>query len=76
MTRGPPASSSTPTYVGGWLPLPGLSLEDNHTLCYPGDPPLPPLFLLLLRTEMILVYPHGFVAVVQPDGSFEAARMD
>ena len=62
-------------YVGGWNPFPGFTMEDN-TLQYPGDPPLIPIGYTTLRDEVILFYPYAFVMVKQPDGTFEAARMD
>ena len=61
---------------GGWRPMPGFKLGHQMTLRYPGDPALQPLAVMRLRQEEIYMYPHGFVAIVQPDGSFEAARMD
>jgi hypothetical protein len=29
-----------------------------------------------LRDEVLIVFPYGFVAIVQSDGSFEMSRMD
>lgn len=43
---------------------------------YPGDPPLYPLAQTQLRDELIIFYDHEIVAVFQPDGSFEACRMN
>jgi hypothetical protein len=60
---------------GGWRPMKDFTLK-NLTLKYPGDPPMQPVYGLRFRDEMILIYPYGFVAVVQKDGAFEAARMD
>lgn len=64
-------------YGGGWQPVRGFELDaKSRALLYPGDPPMKPVATAQLRDEMILVYPYSFVAVVQADGSFEAARMD
>ncbi len=60
---------------GGWRPMKGFEMKE-YVLQYPGDPPLKPLGYMRLRDERIFVYQHGIVAVVQPDLSFEAARMD
>jgi hypothetical protein len=62
---------------GGWRPQDGFKTRDGRpTLYYPGDPPLHPLACMALRDEVIFIYPHGYVAIFQPDGSFEACRMD
>jgi hypothetical protein len=60
---------------GGWRPQEGFT-NDEATLFYPDDPPLKPLACFALREEMIFVYPHAYVAIFQPDGSFECSRMD
>ena len=74
-------------YGGGWrnqdgftaidgTPVRVSSLWQAGTLQYPGDPPLEPIAVMRLREEMIFVYLHGYVSIFQPDGSFEACRMD
>jgi hypothetical protein len=60
---------------GGWSPLPNMTML-NYVLHYPGDPPFRPFAMACLRDEIILFYDHAIVAVVRPDGSFEACRMD
>lgn len=60
---------------GGWHPIPGFTLHGNK-LDYPGDPTLMPCVRMLFRDEIIYVYEYSIVAVVQPDGSFQVARMD
>jgi hypothetical protein len=61
---------------GGWVPIHGHTLAADYTLQYPGDPPIEPFAIAKLRGETILVYRGSWVAVVQPDGSFEVCRMD
>lgn len=63
---------------GGWMPFHGHTLvpEDKFKLCYPGDPPLLPVALIRLRHERIVIYPHAWVVILQPDNTFEVARMD
>jgi hypothetical protein len=62
---------------GGWDPQPGFTLnQKTGALKYPGDPPLLPLAALRLRDELIAIYPYGYVCIMQPDGKFEACRMD
>lgn len=67
---------------GGWRPLRGFTMGDDYTMQY-GDPneedadePLHPIAKIEFREETILFYPYGWVAVVQPDLSFEMCRMD
>lgn len=65
---------------GGWQPFEGFELHRdgtprNWTITYPGDPALPVLAYAHLRDEIILFFPHSWVAVVSDDG-FEISRMD
>ena len=62
---------------GGWRNQDGFTaIDGTPTLKFPGDPPLKPIACMKLRDEMIFVYLHGYVSIFQPDGSFEACRMD
>lgn len=64
---------------GGWHPYgEGKWKLDlvTHKLHYPGDPPMKVLAEAKLRDELILFYNYAIVAIVQPDGSFEVARID
>lgn len=62
---------------GGWSPMPGWQLQsDGESLRYPGDPVLHPLAEAKLRDETIRFYDCAFVAIFQPDGSFEVDRLD
>jgi hypothetical protein len=61
---------------GGWDPFKEFRLTEDNCLKYPGAPPLRPVAEARLRDELILFYDHSWVAVIQPDGSFEAARID
>lgn len=61
---------------GGWDPFKGHELLANNAICYPGDPPLYPVAETKLRDELILLYEHDWVAIIQPDRSFEICRMD
>lgn len=63
-------------HAGGWRPFKGFELGSDYSLGYPGDPPQPPLAMMLLRDERIFVYDSGWVSIVQPDRSFEVCRMD
>ena len=60
---------------GGWRPFKGFVMHDNG-LKYPGDPLMPLLAETKLRDETIRFYLSSWVAIVQPDGSYEIARMD
>lgn len=62
---------------GGWSPFEGFTMDPNtFAVKYPGDPAIPALAIASLRDERIVVYPHAWVAIIQPDGSWELARMD
>jgi hypothetical protein len=61
---------------GGWRPFQGFRMLSNGNLAYPGDPPMQLLYETQLRNETIRFYDHAWVAIVQPDGSYEIARMD
>jgi len=62
---------------GGWQPLAGFTFNrKTHELSYPNDPPLHPLALALLRDEAIVLYEREWLLVLQPDGSYEVARVD
>jgi hypothetical protein len=64
-------------YISGWHPFQGFTMDpETHVLKYPGDPKMPPLAQARLRDELILFYDCAWVAIVQPDGSFETARVD
>lgn len=61
---------------GGWRPFSGFTLEEDNSLSYPDDPPLPVLFSFMYGEEMIAMYQSSWVAIIQPDRSFEVCRMD
>jgi hypothetical protein len=62
---------------GGWRPQEGFTKgRKRYELLFPGDPPLNPIAAMMLGEETIMVYQHGYVAIWQPDGSFEMCRMD
>jgi len=63
-------------FAGGWRPFNGYEMLPDGGISYPGDPVLPCLFEAKLRDETIRFYQYAWVAVIQPDGSFEIARMD
>jgi hypothetical protein len=64
------------SHGGGWHPFNGFTLNANDTLSYPGDPPVIPLAEIRLREERIVIYRHAWVAIIQPNRSFEVCRMD
>jgi hypothetical protein len=61
---------------GGWRPMPKFKLLPDGRLSYPGDDPLPVLAETRLRDEVIRFYDCSWLAIVQPDGSFEVSRVD
>jgi hypothetical protein len=64
-------------YISGWQSFKGFTLDPKTgIMTYPEDPPLKPLAMTQLRDEQILFYECVWLAIVQPDGSFEVARLD
>jgi hypothetical protein len=61
---------------GGWHSMRGFTIDKDHVLHYPGDPPFKPIARMQMRDETIFVYEHAIFAIVQKDGSFDAARLD
>lgn len=62
---------------GGWQPYSGFTkLTAKNALTHPGDPALIPIAMTRLRDERIFVYQSAWVAIVQPDRTFEVARLD
>jgi hypothetical protein len=61
---------------GGWRPFNGFKLRRDNALVYPGDPPTIPLAMTMLRDELIVFYESEWVAIIQPDRSFEVCRLD
>jgi hypothetical protein len=63
---------------GGWRPQSRYVMGEDQSLNYPNDPPLHPVCELRLagHDERIVFYPYSIVAIIQPNGSFEACRMD
>lgn len=61
---------------GGWRAFKGHTLNADNSLSYPEDPDLIPLAQTRLRDELIVFYEHSWVAIIQPDRSFEICRMD
>ena len=65
----------------GWRPFEGFKLDlDNMSLTYGEgddvDPPLSPVSVIFFRQEKVILYPHAWVMVMQPDRSWEICRMD
>lgn len=63
-------------YIGGWSHMPGFTMNENGNLNYPGDPPMLLLAETKLRDKTIRFYQHAWLAIIQPDGSFEVSRVD
>lgn len=61
---------------GGWQPFHGFRLDENNALHHLGDAPLYPLAQARLRDELVVFYLHDWVAIIQPDRSFETCRVD
>ena len=61
---------------GGWNPFDGFTMDNNLFITYPEDSALPPLAIANFREQKIIIYPHSFVAILNPDKTFEVSRMD
>jgi len=72
---------------GGWRNQKGFTLLEGNVLQYGSeydpddhetDPPLKPIAEIVMpgRKERIFVYDYSYVAIIQPDQSFEVCRMD
>jgi hypothetical protein len=60
---------------GGWRPFAGFTMTEDG-LEYPGDPVMGLVAETRLRDEVIRVFESDWVVIIQPDGSWEASRMD
>lgn len=81
LSEGDPRSASEQfdsnyQHGGGWKPFEGFVMKPNFSIEYKGDQTLWPVAKAELRDEVIFVYPHDWVAIVQPDLSYEICRMD
>lgn len=63
-------------YISGWHSFPGFEMAPNGDMLYPGDPPTKLLAEAKFRDETLRFYEHAWLAIVQPDGSFEVSRLD
>lgn len=65
-------------YVGGWRTFGAdkFKLTDDDCLLYPEDPPMVPRAMTMLRNELVVLYDCSIVAIIQPDRTFEVARLD
>jgi hypothetical protein len=64
-------------YVSGWNKFDGFELnEKSMELSYSGDPPMTPLAATHLKDELIFFYPHAWLLILQPDHTWEVARLD
>lgn len=65
------------SHGGGWQPFPGIrAAVDFMSLHFPGDPPYVALYETRLRDERIILYDHKWLAIIQPDHTYEIARVD
>jgi len=79
----PAAEQINARYISGWHPLKGAGRYEvgpKHELTYHAtdgsDPPMPVLWEMNFRDEIIRVYSYGITAIFQKDGTFEVSRLD
>lgn len=65
-------------YIGGWMDAPeGLKLDlTRKVLTYKGDPDSQLLGLLHFRNELLMMFEHEWVCILQKDASYRIARLD
>lgn len=64
-------------YIGGWRPFDGFKIKQKSwTIQYPGDPDMQPVAGTALHGEVLAVYPHAWVMIVDANNNVEIARMD
>jgi hypothetical protein len=51
-------------------------LDPGLVLQWPEDPPQHPLAATLIHDELVVLYPHALLLVMQPDGKWEVTRVD
>lgn len=66
---------------GGWNSFDGFELVNfeklgNYALRYPGDPLIKELSRAKLRDELLVFFECQWLAIIQPDGSWEVCRLD
>lgn len=75
----PAAQQITANYpFGGWMPFQGFKMLPDGNLSYPSDPPTQALWQTHLPKtgEIVTVYEHAWVQIMQKDGTWEVARLD
>lgn len=72
----PAAVQIAENYIGGWRPLKGCTLRPDNAFSFPGDPLYRPIAIAQCRHETLVLYPGSFLAIIQPDRSFEISRVD
>jgi hypothetical protein len=62
---------------GGWNKFDGFTMsQDKMSLRYPGDPPFKLIAVSQLHDEVLMFYEHDWLVIMQPDETWEAARVD
>ena len=65
------------SFGGGWNPLNGFEFnQETKGIKYPGDPELLPLAVATFKEQQVYLYHYSWVAIVNPDKSFEVSRVD
>lgn len=61
---------------GGWRPFRGFTMTPAGNILFPGDPVRHLLWETKFRNETIRFYESEWLAIIQPDGTFEISRID
>ena len=62
---------------GGWRPIQGFTMRRDRTLDFPDDEPFEPSAMTVIGDETVIFYAYcELISVIQPDGSFEVARVN
>lgn len=68
-------------HAGGWRDFSGFTLSrdktwDKFDLLYPGDPPMRARAATVHGSELVILFQHDWVAVIQRNGTYRVSRMD
>lgn len=70
------------SHGGGWNPFEGFVFDygdiliEKSTITYPEDPPLKAVAYARLREEVLILFEHSWLVIVQPDGTWQVSRLD
>ena len=65
------------SHGGGWHAYKGFTYDPKtRMLSHEGDPSIRPYLEICFGDELVFIYPFSWVVIEQPDGAWEAAKID